>query len=189
MPCKQIYQAVRLGLWHLNLKLTLPDQDAGASVAGDSCDGAVFRTARLLRSAVSHPDGPYHLTPSPRGSLSSLVAVPLPTTAPLPHQVGDPSCVCHLCLHAGERVICSNTYKDRLAISLKVGNQPYEVLSTGQIKLLGLLCSAFTQLKLLHSKPTSLRQEASHSKWQWLGSSLQACHFPLILGMLVSSAA
>lgn len=102
---------------------------------------------------------------------------------------GGPFLRLHLCLHAGERVICSNTYKDRLAISLKVGNQPYEVLSTGQIKLLGLLCSAFTQLKLLHSKPTSLRQEASHSKWQWLGSSLQACHFPLILGMLVSSAA
>ncbi|CAL8465605.1 g5141 [Coccomyxa elongata] len=66
---------------------TSAQHEASSGVAGDSCDGPVFKSARLLRSEVSHAAGPFHLTPSPRGSLSSLVAAPLPTTTPLSHQV------------------------------------------------------------------------------------------------------
>ncbi|BDA51455.1 probable oleandomycin polyketide synthase, modules 5 and 6 [Coccomyxa sp. Obi] len=67
--------------------VTSPQDEAYSGVEGDSCDGPVFKSARLLRSEVSHAAGPFHLTPWPRGSLSSLIAAPLPTTAPMPHQV------------------------------------------------------------------------------------------------------
>lgn len=66
----------------------LPDQ-APSSVAGDKHDGGVHSSARLLQSTISHSAGDFRLTASPRGSLSNLIATPLPTTNPLPHQVCD----------------------------------------------------------------------------------------------------
>jgi hypothetical protein len=60
--------------------------DSG-TVAGYSVDGSVQYSARLLQSTISHSAGHFRITASPRGSLSSLAVVPLPTTTPEPNQV------------------------------------------------------------------------------------------------------
>lgn len=60
-----------------------------STVAGDRVEGRLVKRARLLQSALSHPDyAAVRLSPQPRGSLSNLVAVPLPRTQPEPHEVG-----------------------------------------------------------------------------------------------------
>jgi hypothetical protein len=60
---------------------------SSSSAAGDAAEGRLLRSARLLQSTVSHAPGPLRLSPQPRGSLSSLAAVPLPRTQPGPQEV------------------------------------------------------------------------------------------------------
>ena len=67
----------------------LSQQRSPISVAGDCMEGRLVRRARLLRSGLSYPGhSAVRLSPQPRGSLSSLVAVLLPNILPGPHEVG-----------------------------------------------------------------------------------------------------
>ena len=47
----------------------------------------MWSSARLLRSPIRHLSGPYQLTPSPRGSFSSLIERALPALLPGPDEV------------------------------------------------------------------------------------------------------
>ena len=67
------------GSWHR--------QADTAGVLGTSYTAGLANAARLVQSQLLPSQGHVHLSPSPRGSLSNLVAVPLPSLLPGPGQV------------------------------------------------------------------------------------------------------
>ena len=76
-----------------------------SEAAGSMIEGNVRHGARLLRSSTQHLPGPYQLTPSPRGSFSSLVARTLPGLVPGPNEVG--LCIYPPPLYSTNMVSCS----------------------------------------------------------------------------------
>lgn len=56
-------------------------------VHGSCLSAGICHAPKLLHSELQHLSTPIHLTPLPRGSLSNLTAVPVPSLNPGPDQV------------------------------------------------------------------------------------------------------
>ena len=69
-----------------------------SEAAGSMLDGNVRHGARLLRSSIRHLSAPYQLTPSPRGSFSSLTKRILPALLPGPDEVSQLEQPMHQCV-------------------------------------------------------------------------------------------